>query len=102
MTVTFVNLFEIPAGRDDAFLALWREVNAYMRAKDGYLEHRLHRALADNARYRYANVAIWASPEKWRDAHDDGFRALIAHPGWAEFPSTPGLYDVVHEGRNAP
>lgn len=101
MTVTFVNLFEIPARRDDAFFALWREVNAYMRTKSGYLEHRMHRALLDDARYRYVNIALWSSLQAWRDAHDDGFRALVGRPEWAEFRSTPGLYEVVHDNAQA-
>jgi len=99
MTVTFVNLFEVPVRGDDEFLTLWREVNTYMRAKNGYLEHRLHRALVDDARYRYVNVAVWVSQQHWRDAHDDGFRALVARPAWAQFPSTPGLYEVAHHGQ---
>lgn len=99
MTVTFVNLFEVPAERDEAFLALWREVNAYMRAKPGYLEHRLHRALLDEARYRYVNVSLWVSEQHWRVAHDDGFRVLVGRPEWAPFSFTPGLYEVVHDGR---
>ena len=98
MTVTFVNLFDVPAGREDVFLEHWTEVNTYMRDKPGYLEHKLHRAVTPDARYRFANIATWASTEQWRGAHDEGFRALVARPEWREFPSLPALYEVVHEG----
>ncbi len=98
MTVTFVNLFDVPKGRDEAFLSQWDEVNTYLRVKPGYVEHKLHRAVLPDARYRFANVAIWASTEDWKNAHDDGFRALVTHPDWKEFPSLPTLYEVVHEG----
>ena len=27
MSVIFINLFEVPAGRDEAFRALWQQVN---------------------------------------------------------------------------
>jgi heme-degrading monooxygenase HmoA len=98
MPVTLINLFEVPAGREEAFGLLWEQVNAYMRAQPGYLGHRLHRALADDAPYRYANLATWESGEAWRAAHDEGFRKLLAQPQWREFPSTPALYEVVHTG----
>jgi len=98
-TVTLVNSFEVPAGQEEQFFTLWQEVNAYMRAKPGYLGHQLHRALAPQAAYRFMNVVRWASEADFRAAHDDGFRALLAKPGWPAFRSHPELYEVVHEGR---
>ncbi|HEY6471056.1 MAG TPA: antibiotic biosynthesis monooxygenase family protein [Candidatus Dormibacteraeota bacterium] len=100
MSVRFINLFECPGGRDEQFVDLWQQVNAHMAAKPGYRSHRLHRALSDNARYRYINYAVWESTEDWQNAHDETFRALVSDPAWAEFPSTPTLCEVVHEGHN--
>jgi heme-degrading monooxygenase HmoA len=97
--VVLVNCFEVPAGREDEFFALWQQVNAYMRKKKGYLEHKLHRSLDKNARYRFVNVARWASLEDFNAAHDEEFRALVAQPGWPSFPSFPTLYEVVHEAK---
>ena len=96
--VRYLNLFEVPAGREDEFLAMWQQVNAYMTAKPGYLGHRLHRALGDDARYRFFNYVEWESVEHFRGAHDEGFRAMVSGPEWAAYPFTPGLYDVVHAG----
>jgi heme-degrading monooxygenase HmoA len=96
--VTLVNCFDIPAGREDEFFALWQEVNAYMRQKPGYLGHKLHRAVTGDAMFRFVNVAQWASKDQFAAAHDDGFRALVTKSGWAPFRSTPALYQVVHEG----
>jgi heme-degrading monooxygenase HmoA len=101
VSVMFINLFEVPASRDEAFRALWQQVNVYMQAQPGYQGHRLHRALADDARYRYANVVTWESAEAWRSGHDDGFRELLAQAGWREFPNTPALYEVVHSNEPA-
>jgi heme-degrading monooxygenase HmoA len=101
MSVVFINLFEVPEGRDDVFQAEWQKVNYYMRNQPGYQGHRLHRALAGDAKYRYANVATWESAEAWRAAHDDGFFALVRQPQWGEFPSTPAIFEVVHAGEPA-
>lgn len=98
MTIRFINLFTVPAGRDDAFFDLWRQVNVYMAAKPGYVNHRLHRAVSDTAPYRFINYVEWESPEAWEAAHDDGFRELVGDPRWAEFTTTPALYEIVHEG----
>ena len=68
MSVVFINLSEVPVGRDETFRGLWQQVNDYMRTKPGYQAHRLHRTVADDARYRYANIAIWESAEAWRAA----------------------------------
>jgi heme-degrading monooxygenase HmoA len=95
--VRFINCFEVEPGRDEEFLAQWSEVNTYMASQPGYLGHRLHRALSDDARYRFVNYAEWESVEAWRNAHDERFRELVSQPGWAAFPSTPALYDIVHE-----
>jgi heme-degrading monooxygenase HmoA len=96
--ITLVNCFDVPAGREDEFFALWQEVNAYMRLKPGYLGHRMHRAATPDAPFRFVNVVQWASSDDFRAAHDEGFRALVGKPAWAAFTSRPGLYHVVHQG----
>lgn len=95
--VKFLNCFEVPAGMEDEFLEHWREVNAYMAAKPGYVGHRLHRSVSPDAKYRFVNYVEWSSPQTWADAHDDGFRALVSQSHWTAFTTTPALYDVVHE-----
>jgi mannose-6-phosphate isomerase-like protein (cupin superfamily) len=96
--VPFINCFEVPPGREEAFFATFREVNGYMAAKPGYICHRLHRSLSPDARFRFVNYAEWETSEDWRAAHDEGFRQLVSRPEWAEFSSTPALYEVVHAG----
>jgi heme-degrading monooxygenase HmoA len=99
--ITFLNCFTVPAGRDEAFLALWTTVNTYMAPKPGYVDHSLHRSLDPASPYRFINVAHWESADAWRAAHDQGFRALLGDPAWREFTSLPGLYDSepVHAGK---
>ncbi|HEY0814889.1 MAG TPA: antibiotic biosynthesis monooxygenase family protein [Pseudonocardia sp.] len=98
MVVTFINAFEVPADADDDFQARWQEVNHYMRTKPGYLDHVLHRSVSPDARFRFVNVAHWASAEDWRAAHDEGFRALVGRPEWARYPATPAVFDPVDSG----
>jgi heme-degrading monooxygenase HmoA len=96
--ITLINCFEVPAGRETEFFEAFKQVNAYMRAKQGYVSHKMHRSLAPDARYRNVNVVQWATREECEAAHDEGFRELVMQPAWSAFRSTPGLYEVVHEG----
>ena len=94
--VTFINSFHVPAGRDDEFFVMWQVVNAHMAGREGLIGHRLHKSLSPDAASRFINVAEWESIDAWRAAHDGAFRALVGAPEWADFPSTPALYEVVH------
>ena len=96
MSVTLINLFEVPAGDDAEFQELWQQMNDHMRAQPGYLEHTLHQAVAADARYRFVNVARWQSEDDFRAAHGPEFRALATRPGWEKFPPLPALYRVVN------
>src|SRR6476659_1104316 len=91
IVIRFINCFEVPVGRDEDFLELWGAVNAYMQGKPGYVGHRLHRALSDDARYRFVNYVEWASAEYWQGAHDAGCRELVGRPGWEHFTTTPAI-----------
>jgi heme-degrading monooxygenase HmoA len=96
--IEFVNCFTVPADRVDGFVDQWRQVNAYMVTKPGYVSHRLHRAVTSDATYAFVNIATWDSADSWREAHDAGFRALLSGPEWAGIRPVGALYDVVHEG----
>jgi heme-degrading monooxygenase HmoA len=99
--VVFINAFEVPRGREEAFLGLWTEMDDYMRSFPGYRWRRLYQALDTGAKLRYVNVAGWESAEHFDAAHDDGFRKLQQQEGWREFPALPSLYQPVREDVSA-
>ena len=97
MTVRLINCFEVPAGRDEEFLARFRDVNSYMASKPGYLSHKLHRSLASDARYQFINYVEWQSAEHLSAARDERYIELARAVLAAGFTSTHALYEVVHE-----
>ena len=97
--VTVINSFEVPAGREDEFLELWKKVNAYMQRKPGYLGNKLHRAIASDAPFPFVHVAQWASIAHFQRAHDAGFHELVDQPAWSAFLPHRVLLRVVHEGQ---
>jgi heme-degrading monooxygenase HmoA len=97
--VTVINSFEVPAGREGEFLALWKQVNAYMQRKPGYRGNRLHRAITPDAPFQFVHVAQWASMAHFQGAHDTGFRELVDQPVWSAFLPHRVLFEVVHESK---
>lgn len=97
MTIRLINCFEVPEGREEQFLTLFREVNAYMVARTGYLGHQLHRARVPDVRYRFVNVVEWRSADDLAAARDERYRELVRGVLGAGFTSTHAIYDIVHE-----
>jgi len=93
--VTLINNFQVAPGRDAEFRALWGRTSRYFIARPGFVSLRLHRAVNDDAPYRWVNVAVWDNEAAFRAAHStDEFRQLVTAPGWSEFPSVPALFEV--------
>jgi heme-degrading monooxygenase HmoA len=95
--VVFINCFEVPSGREDAFFELWAQMDGYMRDQPGFRWRRLHRSLDERARLRFVNVAGWDTAEQFEAAHGEEFRRMQSQPGWQEFPALPSLYTVERE-----
>lgn len=101
--VVLINRFAVPAGRDQEFLSLWLEVNRHMRTQPGYLEHRLHRAIAQSESGRYVNLATWESAGVLQAAHQsERFQSLTSQPAFREFPSSPAIYELVADTDSEP
>lgn len=95
MSVTLINPFEVPQGKEDEAMAFWERVADYMRAQPGFVSTRLHRAIVPWARFHLINIAEWQSEEDFQKAiSTEAFKALT-EPYMAVFPHFPGLYEVV-------
>lgn len=92
MTVTLINSFEVPAGDEPMFLEQWKRTSEQAEAKPGFIETKLHRALRDDARFLYVNVAVWES----EDAYHAAFKSIgVQEPGVSSVRANPALYKVV-------
>jgi heme-degrading monooxygenase HmoA len=92
-TVVLINAFEVPPEADEPFIAGWERARDFLATKGGFTATALHRALRDDVKFRFVNVARVDSPEAWREAITDP-----AFPGGKmPFQAHPGLYGVVHE-----
>jgi heme-degrading monooxygenase HmoA len=48
--VVLINLFEVPAGADEEFIAAWERVRDFLQLQDGYRSTELHRSLGSRRR----------------------------------------------------
>src|SRR3954447_15871119 len=90
-SATLFNLFEVPEGDEQGFLAGWEQARDFIDARGGLAATTLHRSITPHAEFRFVNVAEIASVETWR--------GTVASD---EFPHVPGvphpaLYQVVRE-----
>jgi heme-degrading monooxygenase HmoA len=92
-TSVLINVFEVPGDRDAEFLQGWTAARDFLQRQPGYISTQLHRSLDPAARFRFINVAEWATPAD--------FQAAVTHPDFADlrramtFASYPALYQVV-------
>lgn len=49
-SVTLINPFEVPAGREEECLALWKEAAAVLKKQPGFIHTRLHQNIAPTVR----------------------------------------------------
>jgi heme-degrading monooxygenase HmoA len=93
MTATLINAFEVPPEADERFIAGWDRARDFLAGGQGFAATALHRALREDADFRFVNVASVDSPQTWH--------AAIADPdfpgGRMPFKAHPSLYEVVHE-----
>jgi heme-degrading monooxygenase HmoA len=95
MSVTLINIFEVPAGDEDAFIAAWEKTRDYLMTLPAHIETALHQSLHD-ARFRFVNIAQWTSEEEFNAAiGSQGFRESASELRW---PMSPALYQVVRTG----
>jgi heme oxygenase (mycobilin-producing) len=95
MSVTLINPFEVPPGKEEEALAFWDSVAAYMRKQPGFISTSLHRAVVRWARFHLVNVAEWESVEHFEKAVNAEEFKMLTEPYMEIFPHYPGLYEVV-------
>jgi len=94
MSVTLINPFEVPKGKEEEALAFWDRVADYMRKQPGFISTRLHKAVVPWARFYLINIAEWQSVERFETATSTEEFKKLTEPYMEVFPHYPGLYEV--------
>ena len=56
MSVTLINIFEVPAGDEDEFIAAWEKTRDYLKTFPAHIETALHQSLHDT-QFRFAGTS---------------------------------------------
>jgi heme-degrading monooxygenase HmoA len=75
--IVLINLFEVSAGREDEFVAWWKQCSDLLQKEPGFVDAELHQNLMPGARFQFINIAHWESREyldQARAAHADALR----------------------------
>ena len=91
--VVLVNPFLLAKADERAFLEVWAEDAAFMKAQAGFISTQLHRALGESP--AYVNYAVWESTAAFRAAftHPEFLAKLSAYPSSAV--AQPHLFQKV-------
>ena len=69
MSYKLINLFTVPAGEEEAFLARFKAIAERFAGQPGFGGTELHRnAGVGDPTYTFVNVAVWESAEAWQTA----------------------------------
>lgn len=73
MAVTLLNVFIVPEGKEEEFLANWKKTATHFSTHGtGFVETHLHRNTGvGNGTFQFINIARWKSADDWRNSHDE-------------------------------
>lgn len=100
-TITLINPFSVKPEDEEKFMGLWKKVDDYMRAQDGFMGTKLHKSLDGQTRlppatFRFVNIALWRSVEDFEKAVlSEKFKECAAEV--LPYSGGPGLYEVIIE-----
>lgn len=94
-SVVLINPIAVPDDDQarETFLAGWRNAADHLRQQDGFISTTLHASLNPAARFRFVNVAVWASAEQFQRAVSATEFQHLANR--LTYPNFPALYQVV-------
>jgi heme-degrading monooxygenase HmoA len=95
MSVTLINIFEVPAGDEGEFIAAREKTRDYLKTFPAHIETALHHSLHD-AQFRLVNIAHWTTEEEFNAAV--GSQGFLDASSGLRWPFHPALYQVVRPG----
>jgi heme oxygenase (mycobilin-producing) len=92
--VVLINVFEVAVAQEAEVLQTWTKSKEFLEKQPGYINTRLHKNIDPNGKFRFINVAEWASPQQFQSATKAmGESNVPKMPEGVRF--SPGLFKVV-------
>jgi heme-degrading monooxygenase HmoA len=97
MSVTLINLFSVPQGKEDEFVKWWQDVKTNITRQPGFIRGWFHRSIRPESKYNFINVAIWENEELYWKAYEKSAAPAKAKVTEMGCEMTPALYHVAFE-----
>ena len=68
MSITIVNPFEVPKGKEKEAIAAWDEFGKYFSKQEGYISAKLLESVDENADFHLVTIAEWSDKESFNKA----------------------------------
>ncbi|MBL8377414.1 MAG: antibiotic biosynthesis monooxygenase [Burkholderiales bacterium] len=92
--IVLINVFEVPAAQEVDVFRIWTQSKEFLEKQPGYVLTRLHKNIDSDGKFRFINVAEWASPQQFQAAMKAMNESAVPRMP-AEVRFTPGLFKVV-------
>ena len=93
--IILINPFEVPKGTLEETIKYWESGRDFLKTQPGYVSTKLHQSIIDDARFQLINIAIWESPQEFKDATTKMHKKFgIPVEG---LKANPSLYTVIRE-----
>lgn len=97
MSVTLINVFSVPKGKEDEFVKLWEAVKVDITNQPGYISGKFHRSLKPDSRFNFINVALWENEAGYWKAYEKSAAPMKAKLQQMGVEMTPALFNVIFE-----
>jgi len=92
--VILINVFEVPAAQEAEVMQTWIKSKEFLEKQPGYISTRMHKNIDTSGKFRFINVAEWASPQHFQGATKAMNESAVPKmPDNVRF--SPGLFKVV-------
>ena len=97
MSVTLINVFSVPMGKEEEFVKWWQDVKDNITKQEGFISGKFHKSIKLDSKFNFINVAIWENEDVYWKAYDKSVTPMKAKLGQLGVEMTPALYHVAFE-----
>ncbi len=97
MSVTLINPFEVPKGKEEDCLKMWEEGAEFLKNQPGYINTKLHQTILEDSKFRFINIAEWETAESFFNAVQTEEFQSIVEGAMESYPHYPSLYTIIRD-----
>jgi len=97
MSVTLINPFEVPQGKEEECLQMWEEAAEFLKNQPGFINTKLHQSILEDSKFQFINIAQWETPESFFNAVQTEEFQKITEGTMDAYPHYPSLYTIIRD-----